>query len=651
MRSLGRSPRARLRALQREQERRKGGWDRGCEERRTARARLDALDGDVLAAADAGVPRPPAPAEAEGSFRRRLVDRERGRARLPRRGRRETGARDELASQASRAARMDTCRDEIARIEAQLREVVAELEAKEAELDLAEAAYREAEDRRRQVEEIRRRVGEEAAGRRAEAEATERALASAEREHERVAHQLAGVRERIAAAEAAHGETKADIEQMDGQTAPLAERRDQLDDERRKLVDRIEELTEARRRMQARKDLLEARRRDIEETPGSRFLAGATGDAIGLLKDLVRVGAGLERALVAALGPLADAVSTTTATAPLEDAPRGRRRDPRDRGGRTGPDRAGGRAALLSRSRPSRPRAASSARSCATSTSSPVIEEAAEADRAPAASFVTPEGVLVGPAVIHTAKEADARLREIRAELQVLAHDLSATEQRAQAAHASASTRSPARSRSCRSRSRPPTPTSPPPPSGSPSSSASSRPCARKRSCSRTARVARRERAAWRERLAAMGPGATEEMPELPPLAAAPIHARVAVETLRRDRSTHDDRLVELRAERDTLAAHDPIQLRAELEAAEAARTLAERTMLSPPTTPRSRRPPARDDGGGGRARRRARPRPRSTAPGAMPRPSSTSSARVRGRGPTPRRHRAPDRRRRAPHP
>ena len=56
------------------------------------------------------------------------------------------------------------------------------------------------------------------------------------------------------------------------------------------------------------------------------------------------------------------------------------------------------------------------------------VDEAAEKQRRhPAASFVTPEGVLVGPAVIHTAREADARAREIRAELQVVAHDLSAT--------------------------------------------------------------------------------------------------------------------------------------------------------------------------------------------------------------------------------
>ena len=72
-----------------------------------------------------------------------------------------------------------------------------------------------------------------------------------------------------------------------------------------------------------------------------------------------------------------------------------------------------------------------------------------------------------------------------------------------------------------------------------------------------------------------------EEMPELPRTPQQPISARVAVETLRRDRSTLDARLVELRAERDALAAHDPIQLRADLEAAEAARTLAEQAMLT----------------------------------------------------------------------
>ena len=77
---------------------------------------------------------------------------------------------------------------------------------------------------------------------------------------------------------------------------------------------------------------------------------------------------------------------------------------------------------------------------------------------------------------------------------------------------------------------------------------------------------------AAQERIAEMGPTATEEPPALPPLPQAPIQARVTVETLRRDRADQDHRLAELREERDQLAAHDPVRLREELAAAEAAR-------------------------------------------------------------------------------
>src|SRR4029079_13651565 len=142
-------------------------------------------------------------------------------------------------------------------------------------------------------------------------------------ERERLETTLADVRGRIEAAEAERGEIEADIEQRDGQTAPLSEKQRQLEDERRSLVDRIEQLTEARVRMQARKDLLDARRRDIEETPGSRFLAGHKGRAVGLLHDLVRFEPGLERALTSALGPLADAVVYEDGDRALVDAPGG----------------------------------------------------------------------------------------------------------------------------------------------------------------------------------------------------------------------------------------------------------------------------------------------------------------------------------------
>jgi chromosome segregation protein len=83
----------------------------------------------------------------------------------------------------------------------------------------------------------------------------------------------------------------------------------------------------------------------------------------------------------------------------------------------------------------------------------------------------------------------------------------------------------------------------------------------------------------WRERLGDAEP-LPDELPELPRTPQQPVGARVAVETLRRDRSVLDARLVELRSERDVLAANDPVQLRAELGDAEAARTKAEQAML-----------------------------------------------------------------------
>ncbi|MEA2555523.1 MAG: chromosome segregation protein, partial [Actinomycetota bacterium] len=55
-----------------------------------------------------------------------------------------------------------------------------------------------------------------------------------------------------------------------------------------------------------------------------------------------------------------------------------------------------------------------------------------------------------------------------------------------------------------------------------------------------------------------------------------PVSARVAVETLRRDRSRHDQRIADLRAERDLLAAHDPVRLREAVVSTESARAQAE---------------------------------------------------------------------------
>src|SRR5439155_52989 len=252
-------------------------------------------------------------------------------------GDREAAARAKLASEATRTARLDTVTQEMARIEGLLAETVAELETQEAALADAEATYRQQEDHRREVEDLRRRIGEEAAGRRAEREALERSLASAGRERERLAGDLASVQQRIATIGAERETVERDIEQMDAQSSPLAERRDRLEDER-------------------------------------RILAIAAGGPVPLGRSGDRRLLSVVHAEPAARG----IVSTVLRDVYLAET----------------------------------------------------VDEAVAMQREhDQSSFVTPDGLLIGPAVIHTVMEADARLREIRAELQVLAHDLSATEQ------------------------------------------------------------------------------------------------------------------------------------------------------------------------------------------------------------------------------
>jgi chromosome segregation protein len=568
---------ARLRALLRERARRAEGWQRGLDERTGARERLDALDGEVLAAADARAEASRALAEAEVAFRGTAEDRRRAEQAYREAVEREGAAREQLASQASRAARVDAADDEIARIEAELARVVAELEGSERELERAEQAFREAEQERHRIEELRRRVGEEAAGRRAEFQALERSLATSERERERLAESLAAVRERITEADGERAGLENEIETFDDQSAPMSEKRSALETERRGLVDKIEELDDVRRRHEARRDLLEARRQDIEETAGSRFLKARKGRAVGLLKDLVKVEPGLERALVAALGPLADAVVYDDADHALDDAPHGDGAILAIASGGPVPMGLQGERALLAAVE-----AAPAARGIASTVLRQVylagsVAEAAEKQRQhPAASFVTPEGVLVGPAVIHTAKEADARAREIRAELQVVAHDLSAT----------LNALKPKRERLAEIGSEVDFLQEQIEGADAEITAVAERLALLERDLSGLRKeeelLAQRSVAldetvaATRERLAALGPAASEPVPDLPPTPQPPVSARVAVETLRRDRSAHDARLATVRAEREEFAAHDPVALRAELEAAETARATAE---------------------------------------------------------------------------
>jgi chromosome segregation protein len=578
----GRLAAARLRALLREKERRQGGWDQGLEARTRARERLDALDAEVLGAADARTVATRRLATAEEAARTAAAARSEAEQAYRAAVEREATVREDLAAQATRTARLSAVDGDLARLEAEIDRVVGELSLRERELDEAEAAFREADARRREVEDVRRRLAEEAAARRAEMETLQRSLAGCERDRDRLEASLRQVRDRIAAAETEQEDLSSDIEHLDGQSSPLSERRAALDGERRRIVDKLEELEEIRRRQESRRDLLEARRRDIEETAGSRFLKGHSRQAIGLLRDLVRVEPSLSRALVAALGALADAVVYTDGERALADAPEGDGAILAIAGG--GPVAMGlaGERSLLSVVE-----ADPEVRGIASTVLRDVylvetVEEASrKQDAHPSASFVTPDGVLVGPAVIHTAAAGDARVREIRAELQVLEHDLAATlggikprkERLAEVVQevsflqeqidAADSDITGAAERLVRLEAE----------LGS----------HRREEEMLEQRLAGLEDSArvWRARLDEVGPAAPADVPELPPTPDLPIRARVAVESLRRDRGVLDARLSELRRERDALAAHDPVRLRDELATAELARGDAERVVIA----------------------------------------------------------------------
>jgi chromosome segregation protein len=568
---------ARLRGLLAERDRRKGGWDEGMSRRDQARARLDALDAEVLAGADARAAAARRLAESELRFRAAQADRSDAEQTFRSALDHESEARQELASQAGRAARLDAIEAELARVEADLARTVGELADRERELDEAEAAFREADQHRREVDEIRRRAGEEAAGRRVEMEALERAISSGERERDRLEAELRVVQDRGAGLQVEQEEIEADIEGLDGQTSPLAERRTQLEAERRHATEKVEELEDIERRQQARLELLEARRRDIEETAGSRFLKTHRGRAAGILKDLVRASEGLERALVSALGPLADAIVYEDRDQALAAAPDGDGAILAIAAGGPVPQGLSGERPLLSAVD-----ADPAARGIVSTVLRDVyladsIEQAAEKQAAnPRASFVTPDGSLVGPAVIHTPKEIDTRAREIRAELQVLAHDLAGTRSRlkphrqrlgeageeieflnqqieaADADITTAAERLAALGHELGSIGK------------------------EEELLAERLRTVRETQTAARDRLAELGPADPDDVPELPPLPQPPVQARVAVETLRRDRASLDARHARLRTERDEASAHDPQQLRAELVEAEAARAAAE---------------------------------------------------------------------------
>ena len=314
---------ARLRSLHAEREGRLAGWEEGVARRALAREQLEALDAELAALAAVREEASAALHQAEDAHRRAEEQRSAAERSLRAAVERVSEARSGLAQAATHAARLATIDDDLARADDALAGTVSSLEERERELEAAERQHHAAERARREAEDERRRLSEDAAVRRAQIETLQRSLASAERERERLEHGLAEVRTRMARAREEREALESDIERLDAEETPLSERHTRLERERHVLQAEVAALEESVRTLENRRSLVEARREDMAETPGSRFLATHPKRAVGLLRDLVRAEPGLERALAAAIGPFADAVVYADREWALADAPGG----------------------------------------------------------------------------------------------------------------------------------------------------------------------------------------------------------------------------------------------------------------------------------------------------------------------------------------
>ncbi|HEX6208113.1 MAG TPA: AAA family ATPase, partial [Actinomycetota bacterium] len=566
---------ARLRELYRDRDRRLPLWEEGQAKRAEAEARLAELDREIsgldrrLSEAEAGLE------EAERAHQQALSERSAAEAALREAVRDEGEARAKVAADEGRSGRLFTLEEEVRRHEAALAETLETLEQREREQEHAEREFREAEEARREAEEARRRAHEEGARRKAETEALSRSLASAEAERDRIEASLTELRASMEKLEGERAEIEAEIERLDAQETPLAQRQTELRRERERLIGELEHLSDAERRLETRRQALDARRTALTQTSGQRFLARAKY-AIGMLGKLIRVEPGLERAVAAALGPMADAVVYEDHGRAVAEA--------REAGGATlavvegaaGGFRILGERPLLSGVEAD-PRVEPLVRAALKDVYLAADEKEALAKhrRHPAASFVTRAGVLVGPAVVRTAprpsedelavKREDSnvardlsrvrsqiagkrgRLTQVDAELAEVQDEL----ERADALITAAAERM-----------------------GNVGGELKALRRERSMLEERRDRVEESIRSA-RETMTAIPP-AESEVPDLPPHPEAPVTLRVEVEALRRDRSRLEAGLTRARGELEELRATDPQTLREEAEARTAEREQAE---------------------------------------------------------------------------
>jgi chromosome segregation protein len=575
---------ARLRELHGERERRTPSWEEAEARQAEAKARMDAMDARIALLEPARDQAETAELEAEASHAAAVRSRSEAEARLRTAIRRESEARDRLGAATNRSGRLFALEDELERTESALGEVRAAFEARELELAEAESSFRRAEQARRDAEEERRLLGDEAAARRAESDTLARALAGHEAELERLAATLRDLGKRGARAAARRTELEVEVERLDATETPLAAEQAALGREGAELSARIAELQAEEGALLARQEVLEASRSELEVSPGAAFARQREGRPIGLLRDLIEVPADLRQALRGALGPFFDSVVYAMPEEAFADAESdGAAGLTLVLAGALDPPSAhpaiSGERPLLDLVRPD-PRAAGLTRALLSNVY--LVRNLAEASARhrvhPGAQFVTPSGLVVGPSFVRTAPGQDGRLDRVRRDSASVDRELSGTRRGIREAKQrlreievrSVALRTALSEADGRI-------TAAADEMGALASELTS--LAREESLvHERVGVVEALVSTARDRLART-PAAPAPAPPLPPTAEPPVHLRVEVEAVRRDRARLESGVARARREIESLAAEDPIVLREEARATGAERALAEEVL------------------------------------------------------------------------
>jgi chromosome segregation protein len=417
---------ARLRDLYSERETGRPAWEEGRARRMEAEARMAELDTEIAGLAERLAAEEATLAEAETAEAETARVRVAAEEALREAVRQEGEAKARLAEESGRSGRLFALEEDTRSLDTQLAETAAALEQKEGALAQAQLAFDEAERRRRAAEEARRDARERASVRRAEIQTLRRTLEISRTEQERLTASLGEVRVREQKARRLREELEEEIERMDAQATPGADRLARLQREQDRLQGEAQTVEQRERHMDARRQALQARRTALSETPGRRFVRKRQGRSLGLLAELIRVDPGYEKALAAALGPAADAVVYTGHDQAVADAS--------EAAGATlaVADEHHGRGFVLPGERTLLSVVHPDSRAAAAVASALrhvyLVADPGEAlakhRRHPGASFVTRDGVLVGPAVVRTAPAPTDEELQVRREEVAVQRDL-----------------------------------------------------------------------------------------------------------------------------------------------------------------------------------------------------------------------------------